>query len=459
MTNYKLPITNFMAGNSFGELFRITTFGESHGKAVGVIIDGVKPNLVFSVDEIQKELDRRRPGQSNVTTARNEADRVEVLSGVFESKTLGTPICLLIRNTDQRSKDYEAIKNLFRPGHAAYTYLSKYGIHDYRGGGRSSARETAGRVASGALAKQILKQNGIEIVAYTKQVGNIIAKEIDISEIEKNIVRCADKDAAKKMEKKILRTKKEGDSIGGVVECVIKNCPVGLGEPVFDKLEAELAKAMLSIPATKGFEIGSGFAAARMKGSEHNDEYYVEKKTGRVRTRTNFSGGIQGGISDGEDIVFRVAIKPASSILKEQKTISVDKKSATIKTEGRHDPCLCPRAVPVIESMAALVIADHLMRLQMLKEENALNDVRRSIDLLDDNILILLSQRQSLVAEVAKVKNYQKKFIVDKKREANIRKRLFHHAEGAGLDKEFVEEIFHSIIKNSRAIQERFVKR
>jgi len=448
-----------MAGNSFGELFRITTFGESHGKAVGVIIDGVKPNLVFSVDEIQKELDRRRPGQSNVTTARNEADRVEVLSGVFESKTLGTPICLLIRNTDQRSKDYEAIKNLFRPGHAAYTYLSKYGIHDYRGGGRSSARETAGRVASGALAKQILKQNGIEIVAYTKQVGNIIAKEIDISEIEKNIVRCADKDAAKKMEKKILRTKKEGDSIGGVVECVIKNCPVGLGEPVFDKLEAELAKAMLSIPATKGFEIGSGFAAARMKGSEHNDEYYVEKKTGRVRTRTNFSGGIQGGISDGEDIVFRVAIKPASSILKEQKTISVDKKSATIKTEGRHDPCLCPRAVPVIESMAALVIADHLMRLQMLKEENALNDVRRSIDLLDDNILILLSQRQSLVAEVAKVKNYQKKFIVDKKREANIRKRLFHHAEGAGLDKEFVEEIFHSIIKNSRAIQERFVKR
>ncbi len=448
-----------MAGNSFGELFRITTFGESHGKAVGVIIDGVKPNCYFSVDEIQRELDRRRPGQSNVTTARNEADKVEVLSGVFENKTLGTPICLLIRNTDQRSKDYEAIKNLFRPGHAAYTYLSKYGIHDYRGGGRSSARETAGRVAAGALAKQILKKNGIEIFAYTKQVGNVVAKEVDSNEIEKNVVRCADKIAAKKMEKKILRTKKEGDSIGGVVECVVKNCPVGLGEPVFDKLEAELAKAMLSIPATKGFEIGSGFAAAKMKGSEHNDEYYVEKKSGRVRTRTNSSGGIQGGISDGEDIIFRVAIKPASSILKEQKTISVDKKEATIKTEGRHDPCLCPRAVPVIESMAALVIADHLMRLQMLKEENALMDVRRSIDLIDDNILILLSQRQSLVAEVAKIKNYQKKFIVDKKREADIRKRLFHHAENAGLDTDFVEKIFKSIIENSRAIQERFVKK
>jgi len=447
-----------MAGNSFGELFRITTFGESHGKAVGVIIDGVKPNLDFSVDEIQRELDRRRPGQSNVTTARNEADRVEVLSGVFDGKTLGTPICLLIRNTDQRSNDYEAIKNLFRPGHAAYTYLSKYGIHDYRGGGRSSARETAGRVASGALAKQILKKNGIEIFAYTKQVGNIIANKIDVNEIEKNVVRCADKDAAKKMERKILRTKKEGDSIGGVVECVVKNCPVGLGEPVFDKLEAELAKAMLSIPATKGFEIGSGFASAKMKGSEHNDEYYVDKK-GRVRTRTNYSGGIQGGISDGEDIVFRVAIKPASSILKEQKTISVDKKSATIKTEGRHDPCLCTRAVPVIESMAALVITDHLMRLQVLKDENALSDVRRSIDLIDDNILILLAQRQSLVAEVAKIKNYQKKFIVDVKREAEIKKRLFHYAGSAGLDTEFVEEIFHSIIKNSRAIQERFVKK
>src|SRR5437867_2350670 len=290
-----------MAGNTFGKHFRITTFGESHGKAIGVVIDGVRPGLPIDTAYIQKELDRRRPGQSKVTTSRSEADHVEVLSGVFEGKTTGTPICMVIWNTDQRPQAYEKIKDMFRPGHAGYTYLAKYGISDYRGGGRSSGRETAARVTAGALAKSLLEKRGVKIYAYTREIAGIKATTIDFKEIEKNPLRCPDPVAAKKMEQKVLNVKKEGDAVGGIVEIVVKNPPIGLGEPVFDKLEADLAKALMSIGAIKGFEVGNGFAAARLKGSQNNDAMYYDKRLKRVRTRTNNAGGIAGGISNGED--------------------------------------------------------------------------------------------------------------------------------------------------------------
>jgi chorismate synthase len=356
-----------MAGNTFGKHFRITTFGESHGKAIGVVIDGVRPGIKIDISYIQKELDRRRPGQSKVTTSRSEADQVEILSGVFSGKTLGTPICIVIWNKDQQPEAYEKIKHIFRPGHAGYTYLAKFGISDYRGGGRSSGRETAGRVAAGALAKLQLEKRGIRIFAYTKQVGDIKAKKIDFEQIEKNPLRCPDPAAAKKMERLVLKMKKEGDSIGGIVEIVVKNPPVGLGEPVFDKLEADLAKALMSIGAVRGFEVGNGFAAARLRGSENNDPMYFDKRLKRIRTRTNNAGGISGGISNGEDIVLRIAVKPPSSIAKEQETVTLDRKPARISVEGRHDLCICPRVVPVAESMMALVLIDHLKRQDMLR--------------------------------------------------------------------------------------------
>jgi chorismate synthase len=351
-----------MAGNSFGKQFRITTFGESHGKAIGVVIDGVQPGMSIDAAYIQKELDRRRPGQSKVTTARNEADRVEIVSGVFEGKTLGTPLCMLIWNKDHRPEAYTKIKNLFRPGHAGYTYLAKFGISDYRGGGRSSGRETAARVAAGAFAKSRLESMGVQIIAYTKEVGAIKAGKFLLRTIEGNPMRCPDPDAARRMERLVLKLKNEGDSIGGVVEIVVKNPPVGLGDPVFDKLEADLAKALMSIGAVKGFEIGNGFAAARLRGSQNNDAMYYDKKRKRVRTRTNNAGGVAGGISNGEDIVMRIAVKPASSITKKQKTVTTEGKATTISIDGRHDPCLCPRVVPVAESMVALVLMDHVMR-------------------------------------------------------------------------------------------------
>lgn len=360
-----------MPGNTFGKYFRITTFGESHGKAVGVVIDGVKPGLPFDTRNIQRELDRRRPGQSNITTARRESDEVEILSGVFEGKTTGTPICMVIWNRDQRPKDYEKIKNVFRPGHAGYTYLAKFGISDYRGGGRSSGRETASRVAAGAFAKQLLSRRGIQIFAHTKEVAGIKAKTLDLRQIETNPVRCADAGAAKKMERTILRAKKAGDSVGGIVEIVVKNPPVGLGEPVFDKLEADLAKALMSIGAVKGVEVGNGFHAARLKGSENNDAMYFDKKTNRVRTRTNNAGGIAGGISNGEDIILRIAIKPPSSIVPEQETVTVDGKRARLSVEGRHDPCICPRIVPVAEAMVALTLLDHVMRQEQIAKRSA----------------------------------------------------------------------------------------
>jgi chorismate synthase len=444
-----------MAGNSLGTVFRITTFGESHGKAVGVLIDGVRPNMRISEADIQKELNRRRPGQSAVTTPRNEADKVHILSGVFNGKTLGTPICLLVWNTDQNSKAYDAIKDLFRPGHAAFTYLSKFGIQDYRGGGRSSGRETIGRVAAGAIAKRLLAERGISITAYTKEVAGIAAKKIDFNHIEKNSVRCPDPVAAEKMIRKILKVKREGDSLGGIVEVVVQHCPAGLGDPVFDKLEADLAKALLSIPAIKGFEIGSGFAAARMKGSEHNDAFFRDRKSGTIRTKTNFSGGILGGISNGEDIVVRVAVKPPSSIPKAQQTVDTRGRKRTITVEGRHDPCLCPRVVPVVESMVAMVIADHMLRQGMTRKKEGVSALRKQIDFIDEMLIILLSQRQELVHEVGLWKRKNNISIPDRRRENAILSHQLSLAREIQLDPEFIKAVYHSVFLHSRRVQKR----
>lgn len=353
-----------MAGNSFGKLLTLTTFGESHGPAIGVIVDGLPSGLSIDEEFIQKELARRRPGQSNIVTQRKEYDQVEILSGIFEGKSTGTPIGMIIRNKDAKSNDYSHIANKFRPSHADYTYTAKYGIRDYRGGGRSSARETAARVAAGALAKILLKKYNIQIIAYVSQVGNLKINQFDLNPsseiIESNPVRCSNVTDALEMEKYIKQIRKEGDTIGGVVNCVIKNCPVGLGSPVFDKLHAELGKAMLSINAAKGFEYGSGFEGVSMKGSQHNDPFIMKDSV--VKTSSNFSGGIQGGISNGEDIYFRVAFKPVATIIQEQNSIDESGQSAIVTGKGRHDPCVVPRAVPIVESMAALVIADFLLQ-------------------------------------------------------------------------------------------------
>jgi chorismate synthase len=347
-------------GNTYGTKFRITTFGESHGKAIGVILDGCPAGMEIDEKFIQGELDRRKPGQSTITTQRKEGDKAEMLSGIFEGKSTGAPIAIVINNEDQKSKDYSHIADKFRPSHADYTYQEKYGIRDYRGGGRSSARETAARVAAGAIAKLFIKQFGVEINAYVSQAGNIKLdkpySELDFSNIEKNIVRCPDDKVAKEMIELIDQTRKSQDTIGGVVTCVIKGTPVGLGEPVFDKLHAELGKAMLSINAVKGFEYGSGFEGVKMLGSEHNDLF--ENRDGKITTHTNHSGGIQGGISNGQDIYFKVAFKPVATIMQDQESIDKDGNKTIISGKGRHDPCVVPRAVPIVEAMAALVIAD-----------------------------------------------------------------------------------------------------
>jgi chorismate synthase len=355
-----------MAGNSFGKLFRVTTFGESHGNGIGVVIDGVRPNLEISKHDIQKELNRRRPGQSTFVTSRQETDKVEIVSGIICGKTLGTPVCLIVRNADTREVDYDNLRNIFRPGHADFTYFMKYGIYDHRGGGRASGRETIGRVAAGAIAKKILLENKIKIYAYTKSIGDVTANKFDFRQIDKNPFRCPDIGAAKKMEKIIRQVKTKGDSVGGIVEAVVKDCPAGLGEPVFDKLEADLAKALMSIPAVHGFEIGSGFSAAKMLGSEHNDEFFQEKRNKRIHMKTNNAGGILGGISTGDDIILRVAVKPPSSIKMRQATVDHTGKKHKIIIDGRHDPCICPRVVPVVEAMIALVLIDHLMRFQSI---------------------------------------------------------------------------------------------
>jgi chorismate synthase len=348
-----------------GNNFSIVTFGESHGKAVGVVIDGVKPGLKISKQEIQKELDKRKPGKNNISSKRKEKDEVHILSGLFKGKTTGHPICLVVYNKDARSESYNRIKDVFRPGHAGYTYLKKYGIHDYRGGGRSSGRETIGRVAAGAVAKKLIKKKNIKIYAYVIKIGPAEINKVDLNEIKRNKVHAPDKKAAKLMEKEILKAKEEEDSLGGVVEVLVKNCPPGLGDPVFDKLDACLSKAMISVGAVKAIEFGAGFKVADMKGSENNDAFVIKDK--KVTTETNNSGGILGGISTGQDIVFRVAVKPTPSIAKEQKTVDTHNKRRLLKIKGRHDPCICPRIVPVLENMTAIVIAEALMRQEKIR--------------------------------------------------------------------------------------------
>lgn len=347
-----------MAGNTFGNLFKVTTFGESHGEALGGIIDGCPPGIELDFEAIQSEMERRKPGQSSIVTQRKENDEVQFLSGIFEGKTTGTPIGFIIPNTNQKSDDYSHIKDTFRPSHADYVYEKKYGIRDYRGGGRSSARETASRVVAGAIAKQVIPE--IKINAFTSSVGEIFIDKpyqaLDFSKIESNAVRCPDEASAQKMEEYIKQIRKEGDTVGGTVTCVIQNVPIGLGEPVFDKLHAELGKAMLSINAVKGFEYGSGFCGAKMKGSEHNDLHNADGTT-----KSNLSGGIQGGISNGMDIYFRVAFKPVATIMQKQESLDSHGNLVEMQGKGRHDPCVVPRAVPIVEAMAALVIADYLL--------------------------------------------------------------------------------------------------
>ncbi len=355
-------------GNTFGHLFRVTTFGESHGGGVGVVIDGCPPRLEISPEEIQVELDRRRPGQSKITTPRKEADICEILSGTFEGKTLGTPIAILVRNSDTRPQDYDEMAQKYRPSHADATYDAKYGIRNWQGGGRSSARETIGRVAAGAIAKKILSQAAnVEIVGYVKRIKDLEAlvdpNTVSLEQVESNIVRCPDSESAERMIELIDQVRRQGDSIGGVVECVARNVPKGLGSPVFDKLEADLAKGVMSLPASKGFEIGSGFAGTLLTGSEHNDEFYTDE-FGNIRTTTNRSGGIQGGITNGENIIIRVAFKPTATIRKEQQTVTREGEATTLAAKGRHDPCVLPRAVPMVEAMVALVLCDHLLRHQ-----------------------------------------------------------------------------------------------
>lgn len=355
-----------MAANTFGRIFSISTFGESHGKAIGVVIDGCPAGINLDLSFIQSELDRRRPGQSKIVTQRKEADQVDILSGIFEGKSTGTPIAMVIFNADARSDDYSHIADRFRPSHADYTYTAKYGIRDYKGGGRSSARETAARVAAGAIAKLVLRQKGIQVNAWVSQVGMVTLDksfpDLDLSLTESNPVRCPDPEVAEAMEALIREVRKDGDTIGGVVSAVIQGCPVGLGSPVFDKLHADLAKAMLSINAAKGFEYGSGFAGVSMRGSEHNDLFYNDQ--GVIKTHTNHSGGIQGGISNGMDIDFRVAFKPVATIVQVQESVNAAGEPVEVSGKGRHDPCVLPRAVPIVEAMAALVVVDHLLQQQ-----------------------------------------------------------------------------------------------
>jgi chorismate synthase len=352
-------------GNSFGHLFRITTWGESHGGGVGVVIDGCPPRLPLTEADIQPDLDRRRPGQSAIVTPRQEADRVEILSGTFEGKTLGTPISMWVKNEDARPEAYSEMASKFRPSHADYTYQAKFGIRNWQGGGRTSARETIGRVAAGAVAKKILREQfGVAILAYVTQVQRIAARidleAVTFKQIEGNIVRCPDQEAAQKMIRLIEKMRRAGDSVGGLIECVARGVPPGWGEPVFDRLEADLGKAMLSLPATKGFEIGSGFGGTLLTGLAHNDAFRM--KGGKVRTVTNNSGGVQGGISNGETIYFKVGFKPVATVMREQLTVDTQFKNTTLKARGRHDPCVLPRAVPMVEAMTALVLVDHALR-------------------------------------------------------------------------------------------------
>ncbi|UCD72147.1 MAG: chorismate synthase [Syntrophobacterales bacterium] len=434
--------------NHFGERFRIVTFGESHGKAMGVVVDGIKPGFDFDVEAIQKELDRRRPGQSHLVSPREEDDRVEVLSGVFEGKTLGTPICLLIPNKGYDPKAYDSLRDLFRPGHAGYTTLKKYGIRDYRGGGRHSGRETVARVAAGALAKRELEKEGIQIIAYTKEIDGIMAQRIDFDEIQRNPLRCPDREASKRMETKVLSYKTQGDSIGGIVEVIAHNVPPGLGDPVFGKLDSEIARALMSIGAVKAVEIGDGFEAARMRGSEHNDQM------DRHGFKTNHAGGILGGISTGQEIRARIAVKPTPSIEKEQDTIDIFGHERRISIRGRHDPCICPRIVPVAEAMMALVLYDALLRQRDLEEKgDGLDQSRLEIEALDRRLIQLLAERNEISSRIGQYKEERGITIRDRTREKNLLDERLKWGKEAGVDAEIVKQIFHGILAESRKIQ------
>lgn len=447
-----------MSGNTFGRAFRILTFGESHGPFIGVVIDGLKPGLAVDVEGIQKELNRRRPGQSRMVTPRNESDRVQIISGVFEGKTTGTPLCMLIANRDQRSSDYNQLARVFRPGHAGYAFLKKYGIFDYRGGGRASGRETATRVAAGAVAKALLRQRNIQVIGYTRQVADIVAESVDFSVIEKNPVRAPDMETARKMMAEIERVRDEGDSLGGVVEIVVKNCPAGLGEPVFEKLEADFAAALMSIGAVKAFEMGSGFQAARMRGSEHNDEFYFDSRRQKVATRTNNAGGVLGGISNGEELVLRIAVKPPSSIRKPQNTIDQSGDPVKLEIGGRHDPCICPRIVPVAEAMVALVLADHLLLQERISEVGELDLLREQIDTIDTHLLLLLAQRKNLAERIAHIKNAHALPVEDGPREGEVLAKWQALAEMLSLPSSVISGIVKSILKFSKNVQQKSVK-
>jgi chorismate synthase len=435
--------------NTFGENFRILTFGESHGKAIGVVMDGVKPGLDFDLQAIQRELDRRKPGQSRVVSPRREDDRVEILSGVFEGRTLGTPLCLLIRNRGHDPDAYKDLKDLFRPGHAGYTFLKKYGIRDHRGGGRASARETAARVAAGGFAKGELEKQGIRITAYTKEIDGIVAETIDLEEVERNPIRCPDGKAAKAMEERVLQVKSQGDSIGGIVEVVVQNAPPGLGDPVFRKLDAEIAGALMSIGAVKGVEFGEGFRVAAMKGSDHNDQM------DRQGFKTNHGGGVLGGISTGQEICARIAVKPTPSIRMEQDTIDIFGREGRISVGGRHDPCICPRIVPVAEAMVALVLYDAILRQRELEERSdGLEGLRREIDDTDHGLIRLLAARGEVSSEIGQHKRAHKMQVRDEKREREAIGQRVQWASELGVPEDLVRDVFLRILKASREIQE-----
>ncbi|UCF62803.1 MAG: chorismate synthase [bacterium] len=442
-----------MSGNIYGSAFRVMTFGESHGPYIGLVIDGLRPGLPIDTDQIQYELDRRRPGQSSVVTPRKETDQAKIISGVFEGKTTGTPICILIQNQDQRSGDYQKLRDILRPGHAAYSFLEKYGIFDYRGGGRASGRETATRVAAGAVAKQFLKSRGIEIFGYTRRIGEIEIQSIDLDQIEKNPVRSADATAAKKMTEAILQAQNEGDSLGGVIEIQVKNCPSGLGEPVFNKLEADLAQVLMSIGAVKAFEMGDGFQAASMKGSEFNDNFYFNKKKKRFSTRTNHAGGVLGGITNGEDLIMRITVKPPSSIRKEQDTVDNQGNPVKLTVEGRHDSCICPRIVPVAEAMVALVLIDHILMQERLSNESRLHEIRHQIDMLDMQFILLLAQRRNLIRKIAEFKAQNSRKVHDAEREEFKVRQWQEQARTLDIPKDLVDSIFTSILSDSHHLQ------
>ncbi|MBN2365555.1 MAG: chorismate synthase [Calditrichaeota bacterium] len=442
-----------MSGNLFGSAFRVMTFGESHGPYIGLVIDGIRPGLEIDAEFVQEQLNRRRPGQSDIVTTRKEEDRAEIISGIFEGRTTGTPLCILIRNQDQRSRDYSHLQHILRPGHASFTFLKKYGVFDFRGGGRASGRETATRVAAGAVARQLLKDKNIEIFAHTKQIGDIIATETDLKQIERNPVRAADAKAAEEMIRAIRNARDEGDSLGGIVEIIVKNCPAGLGEPVFDKLEADLAKALLSIGAVKSFEMGNGFDAAVMKGSEFNDLFYYNRENLKFSTRTNRAGGVLGGISNGEDLVMRIAVKPPSSIGKSQKTVTDEGKEVVLDIGGRHDPCICPRVVPVAEAMVALVLTDHLLMQERITSGAKLQNVRSQIDTIDGQLMLLLAQRQIMTRKIAAIKKQEGLSIVDEKRESDKKVQMLRFAEELELSEDLITNLFDIILRHSHSIQ------